>query len=529
MSTPSTARSSSGHWLPSIPALLFVSVLVFVIFVIPEPLLNSDGDLARHLRHGEWMLQHRQLITLDPFSYTKTGQPMVEFEYGSQLMYALVNRIGGLAGVTVFAALLIASAYTLMMRYMLRRGVEPSLAGAVVAAAIVCGMGHWMARPHLITMAAVPILLEILSPCSTKPRLWPFPVLFGVWANLHGGFVYGLVLIGIFLAAAVLGALFQVAETTLTSRARFYGTAFGLSLAATLATPHGLALHRHIIATFSETYVLNHTGEFASPNFHDVATKLFLWVLLGVLATAMLTRRRLSLRSVLVLLASIDFALVYQRNITLFGLTALPLVAIDWDADWRKVPLFRRLRVALETGSHGASTRAWVASAALLAMAVGGGRGNVLGHQLIANEFSNARLPVAAVTAARASHLSGRLFSDFGFGGYILYAWPEQKVFIDGGTDFYGDSLMRDYSTIRGLKPGWRELVRKWDFAVMVLRVTAPVAAELVHDGGWTYWYCDGKTVVIVREDGSRTRAPARPSVNEMSCLPLPGSDELAS
>ena len=121
------APSPARHWLPSIPATVFVGVLAFVIFGFQEPLLNSDGDLARHLRHGEWMLQHHHLITADPFSYTRGGPPFVAFEYGSQLAYALAHRVGGLAAVTVLAALLIAAAYALITRFMLRRGVEPLL------------------------------------------------------------------------------------------------------------------------------------------------------------------------------------------------------------------------------------------------------------------------------------------------------------------------------------------------------------------------------------------------------------------
>jgi hypothetical protein len=97
-SDPSPA---ARHWLPSIPATVFVGILAFVIFGFQEPLLNSDGDLARHLRHGEWMLEHHRLITADAFSYTKAGQPFVAFEYGSQLIYALIHRGGGLAGVTL--------------------------------------------------------------------------------------------------------------------------------------------------------------------------------------------------------------------------------------------------------------------------------------------------------------------------------------------------------------------------------------------------------------------------------------------
>ncbi len=55
--------------------------VIFVIWAVVVPvgfgyrLLNSDGDLARHLRLGEIMLDQRALLTRDVFSFTKEGQP----------------------------------------------------------------------------------------------------------------------------------------------------------------------------------------------------------------------------------------------------------------------------------------------------------------------------------------------------------------------------------------------------------------------------------------------------------------------
>ena len=82
--TTADPRPARRHWLPSIPATVFVAILAFVIFGFQEPLLNSDSDLPRHLRLGEWMLQHHALIRIDPFSFSKPGQPFVACEYGSQ-------------------------------------------------------------------------------------------------------------------------------------------------------------------------------------------------------------------------------------------------------------------------------------------------------------------------------------------------------------------------------------------------------------------------------------------------------------
>ena len=520
------------HILPSIPALFFVGILAFIMFVFQEPLLNSDGDLARHLRHGEYMLQHHDLIRADPFSFTRAGQPFVPFEYGSQLIFALTHRGAGLAGVTVLAALLIATAHALLARYLLRRGVEPLLAIVVVLAAAMLGIGHWLARPHLLTLVAIPVLLELLTPLG-RGRLWPFALLFVIWANVHGGFVYGLVLIGIFGVAALLEAIrtrsSSEPRTDRYQQVRFYALAFAVSAAATLATPLGLALPRHILSTLGETYVLNHTSEFASPNFHLASAKLFLWVLLAALAAAIWSRRQVSILSTLLILAGIDFALVYQRNVTLFAFTALPVLAVELDGQWRAIPLLRGLRTSFEAGSRGASTALWIILGAGAAIALAAVHGRVGGRQWIADGFSPQRMPVHAVTAARTAGLSGHLFSDFTYGGYILYAWPEQKVFIDGGVDFYGGDLMRDYSVIRGMQTGWRELMQRWDLAVMLVRPAAPVAAELVHDGGWKYWYCDAQAVVLIRTGGPADRARSAPGPNPRDCRPRGSTEETGS
>jgi hypothetical protein len=510
MTAPRSAPAR-GHWLPSIPAIVFIGILVFVVAVFQEPLLNSDGDLARHLRHGEWMLQHRRLVTADPFSYTRGGQPFVAFEYGGQLAYAVAHRAGGLAAVTIFAALLIAAAYALLTRFMLRRGVEPLFAGLITTAAIITGMGHWLARPHLFTLVAVPLLLELLSPAG-KWRTWPFAVLFAIWVNLHGGFVYGLVLIGIFLAAAAIDALRSPGGPLRSAAVRRYAGALGLGAASALANPWGVGVYRHIVAMFGDHYIIDHTAEFASPDFHDLASKFFLLLLVGVLAAAFLGRKAPTL-TVIMTVAGVYLALVHQRNTALFGLTALPFIAIYLDPAWRSLRFFGGLRHGVETGAAGASTTGWVGMAAALALALGITHGRVGSRQWVVNAFSPDRLPLRAVSAARSARLSGRVFSDFGWGGYLLYAWPDQKVFIDGGTDFYGGGLMREYSIIRGVQPGWWDLVQRWNFALMIVSTEAPIASELTRDHGWRYWYCDPTAVVLLRGDidapPPRTGAPS--------------------
>jgi hypothetical protein len=145
-----------------------------------------------------------------------------------------------------------------------------------------------------------------------------------------------------------------------------------------------------------------------------------------------------------------------------------------------------------------------------------GTRGRIGSQTLIADEFEPTIFPVSAVERARAEGLQGRLFSEFAWGGYVVYAWPEQKVFIDGGTDFFGAELFREYATIKRMIPGWRALLSKWDFSLMLLRRESNLAHELARQPDWQLWYCDSLAVLMQRRKSTTTsHASGNPDSSE--------------
>jgi hypothetical protein len=492
---------------PSIPAVVFVTLAVFVPIGLQQPLLNSDGDLARHLRHGRYMLEHGGLIRTDPFSFTRAGAPFLGFEYGSQIIYALAERVGGLAGVAILAGLLIGLTYALLARFLLRRGVDPLLAYLATILAALVGAGHWLARPHLFSFLAVVVLLDLLERTPGKAVL-RFAALFAVWANIHGGFVYGWTLIALYLAGSLGEALLGDDRPTWMARARYYATALISALGATLLTPYGLALHRHLVEFLGQRYLFDNTAEFTSPDFHEVGAKLFLGALLISMAALSLKRDRPSLPRLLVICAGTAFSLVAVRNMALFGLSALPVLALHMDEAWRRMPDPRGIRGRFEATAGKAATPVWTAPAALLMVALAVGHGRAGSLELIQDRFDASVFPVTAVEKARRERLQGHLFSEFAWGGYVDYAWPEQKVFIDGGTDFFGEELFREYAKITRMRPGWRDVLTKWDVSLLLLPRAGSLAHEVVRDGRWRAWYCDSLAVVLERTDASLPMTP---------------------
>jgi hypothetical protein len=466
--------------------------------LLQKPLLNSDGDLARHLAHGRYMLEESTLIRADPFSFTRPGAPFIAFEYGSQILYALTERFGGLPAVAVLAGLLIALTYALLARFLLTRGVDPLLACLCVAMSIALGSGHWSARPHLFSFVAVVLLLSLLEGGRRKPIL-PTALLFVIWANLHGGFVYGWVLIAIYLVGSIGELAWGEQRAFWRARVNYHFSMLATAVTVTLLNPHGLELHRHLFDFFTTPYLMDNTAEFVSPNFHESAGKVFLTLLVVCVIALSLHRPRPTLPRLLLICAGAAFALISVRNVPLFGLTALPILALHLDDLWRRLPDPGGVRGRFEITTGATTTLPWALPVVVLLVVGAWGRGRLGSLQLIRDEFDGSIFPVTAVAEARSRRLEGRLFSEFAWGGYLVYAWPEQKIFIDGGTDFFGEDIFREYVHIKQMGPGWRARLAQREISLMLLEREKPFTHELARDGGWLLLYCDSLAVVFRR------------------------------
>jgi hypothetical protein len=493
--------------------------IIFVIWAVVVPvgfgfrLLNSDGDLARHLRLGEAMLGQHGLVREDVFSFTKAGQPFLAFEYGSELLYAGAYKAAGLAGVAVLAGLVLALTYALVARFLVRRGGDPLLAYLVSMAAAVLSAAHWLARPHLFTMLFVVILLELLQDTSRRALGW-HALLFVLWANVHGGFSFGCILIALYAVGEAVEGRLSGDPAPWYGRARHHATALGVALVASLLNPNGYKLLEHVFGFFGNSAILRQTQEFMSPDFHTINGKIFLLALLGVVTALAWSRRRPTLPVLLVLLATIAFALLSQRNIELFALTALPLVALHLDAEWRALPVLRGAKAVFAREHAGRHAGVGAATVGLLMVGLALGGGSVAGTPIVPNRFDDKAFPVRAVVDARDAKLGGRMFSHFIWGGYLMHEWPEQRVFIDGGTDHYGEKLFNEYIQVWNLDPGWRDVMKRWDIDLALLPPDSRLADELVRDQRWNIWHCDSTATILLRPGGAqdgRSRPPAPP------------------
>lgn len=502
---------------PSLSELVFVLWAMVIPLVFTHRLLNGDGDMARHIRLGLIMLERGGVLREDVFSWTRAGEPFLAFEWGSEVFFGIVYSASGLAGVAVASGLVLAVSYALLCRFMLARGVEPVLAYLAVIGAVVMSSAHWVARPHLFTFLGVSLLLPLLEDARIG-RAWLAVPLFAAWCNMHGGFVYGLILVGIYAGGSLLEAWRTEERSAWLRRSRANLAVAGLGLVATLVNPNGLELHRHVRDFFGLTLLLEVTEEFQPPDFTTATGIVMLGGIAAVLAAVAWSRRRPTWPRTGVIASNLLFALRARRNLALFGIAAFPITALHVDSRWRALPDFGGVRATFARDQARATPGIWTAAALtmLVALVAAGGRAGE--PSLLNARFDPRIFPVDAVTEARRAGLTGKLFNDVTWGGYLLLTWPEQKVFMDGGTDHYGEALVSEAIGIAALEDGWEARLDGLGVDVVLLPPATRLVHALVNDRGWELWFCD-RTAAVVRRPSAP--GPSRPSPPEAGHPPF--------
>src|SRR5512134_1732284 len=107
-------------FMPRLEYILFAAAF-WGIASTGSILLNSDGDLPRHLLVGKLIRTTREIHTTDIFSYRTTGLPSIPHEWLSQVILSTFNDMLGLGGVVFLTALLVTVTWAILYYESLKR------------------------------------------------------------------------------------------------------------------------------------------------------------------------------------------------------------------------------------------------------------------------------------------------------------------------------------------------------------------------------------------------------------------------
>ncbi|MFZ0939895.1 MAG: hypothetical protein WAN63_10720 [Candidatus Sulfotelmatobacter sp.] len=528
----------SARWIvPSIGDLIFIALLGSLAFTTLSVRLLGDAGIGWHIRTGQLILATHSIPHADPFSSTMAGQSWFAWEWLYDAIVGWLDKIAGLNGVVFFGACLIAVTFSSTFRLLLRRGTSLPVALALVLLAVSASMIHFFARPHVVSWLFAVLWFWILdsSERTFVPRrdrrnfLSLLPLLMLVWVNVHGGFLLGFVLLGIYWLSAAWQWLtlkedrFDEAlqKVRAGKRARNLASIGVVSALATFVNPYGWKLHVHIFRYLSTRFLMDHIDEFQSPNFHGVAQKCFAALLLLTLAALAIKEWNASpLRAseLLVVLFAAYSGLYASRNIPVSSLLLI-LVVGPWlsNAGQKLAERFVRLRLtsrsstsslflqrmqAIESSLH---SHLWSIAAIVLVSWITFHGGKLGATPLMDAHFDSKRFPVSAVNYLESHQARGPVFAPDYWGGYLIYRlYPQIRVAIDDRHDFYGETFLKSYLKMVHVEPGWEDFLHQHEVNSIVVPKDSALANILAETATWQLIYGDDVAVIFT---------PVRPGI----------------
>lgn len=494
---------------PALDALL----ILFLINLVLQPLV--DPDFGWHLRTGLDLLQNGwQLPDTDPYSHTLPDWRWVEHAWLTDgllaLLYTGLKPAGGLAIIAFFAAV---TAGALWLAAATARAGRTQRLLAMTGAAWIA-LPFLGARTQMLSLLGVALVLWLWA-CRGHRGLGGFtslPLLFFAWANLHGGFTAGLFLVLLFLAASITVQLLlawwpdlarRLDEPVLTwpqiGRLALIAALAGL---ATLCNPYGWRLHQEIYTSLSDRFMLETLHEWQPVSPSTKAGLGYLSYLIALAAALIFSYRRVEPVRWIVLLVFLGFSLRHWRNVPLFLLLSVPLWAESLSDLAARLPgvasrKSARLKLALfiVTVCLGLIA-AWLGPEHLQQVAFCG--------LAPAEYFRSTEYPIEAVEWAMAhrGRLGARLYNDYGFGGFLLWWLPQEKIFIDGRMPAWriGDRwIFYDYLLLTAGDPPALEVLDKYHVDWALVELGTPLDWALTNQREWHELYADTKVAIYLR------------------------------
>ena len=497
-------RSPSGaaRWLtPTLTDVFFIALVLWIFASGPMgwTALLADGDTGWHIRTGEFVLDHGYVPDHDLFSYSKPGETWYAWEWLSDVIFALLHRQWGLKAITLLAGVLIIASVAILLAHMIWRGANFFIALPLALMAVGVSSIHYLARPHVFTLFLLPICLWLLDRDRRRPdrAVWILIPVAVIWTNLHGGYMALIACLGLLVVASGFECLpdwlARRRPAALPALKRYALLAAGCA-AATFVNPFGYRLHLHIANYLQSEFIHEVVQEFQSPSFRGESMRQFellLFVGLLLVGVALLRPTGQRGRDYAAMLWVIYWAhqsLSSVRHATIYVLVAAPFIATvlsDWVAVW--VARQPRKSVAAILASLGndlapkfRSVSVWVVIFLAVLPFIDSAR------MKWPTDFPREKFPLALLHQHKQLLAERRVFTTDQWGDYLIYqSYPQQRVFIDGRSDFYGAKLGRQYMRLFGGDLDWEKVLNQHRFEVVLAPRDWPLVALLKLHPDW--------------------------------------------
>jgi len=444
----------------------------------------SAVDLAYHVRAGGELLDTGRIPVADTWTFTATGAPWLNQQWGAQLVLAAVYRAASWTGLAILRAALVGVTFGLLFEAVRRRGLDLRRAAWLTLGAFVVSAVALALIPQLFGMALLALTLLLVVDRRAHPmRLWLTVPIVAVWANVHGSF---------FLAPLVLGLawLEDLADRSpLRHRALLVGV---VSAATACLTPFGPAVWAYAVGLSTNPEVTRRITEWQPTSIRDATGALFFASVAAVVVLIARRGRPVAWPTLLWLGVFVAIGLYAERGLAWWPLAAVPVVAALLPAS---------IAAALELPERSTMRRLNAIVTVLIVVAgvallpawrpvdpATGVPGGVLTDA-----------PPGVTAALREATGPGdNVFNPQPWGSWFEFAVPEARYALDSRIEFFPPDVWDQYESVVVGAAGWQDRLDGWEVAAIVLQADEAAFRDRLVAAGWNEAYRDDDGSVLV-------------------------------
>ena len=456
----------------------------------------SDPDIWWHMRNATELVRTHHLVRSDSFSSTAYGMPWINHSWLSELFYYAAHHVLGYLGVTLLWVVLF-SLLSIAVYAIARRQVENPIFAALAtyAGVAMAAVGFGPRTQHLGALCLVGIFAVLLRYRDRRNApLWMVPVLFALWINCHGGWLFGFAVALILFAAGVIrrdiGSL-RADPWSALDRKRLAAT-LAASFAALFVNPYGYKLVWYPFDMMTRQKLnLASIEEWATVDFSNAHGRIMLLVIALVCSTLLASRRRWRIDEALLTAFLLGAALLHTRTGYFAGLLLPALLAPNLEA-------------AFSRAQHHALQPKKLLNALVIA-AVLGVSAILLPSRDVCDARTAADFPAGALAYLRQHPIAGNMFNDYGWGGYIEWNAPDLKPFVDSRVDIFEyKGVLRDHlDAMRLVRTD--EVLAQYDIRYVLYKQGTPLAYYMARNAGWKTVYQDAVAIIFERNNPPAT------------------------
>lgn len=480
-------------------SLVILAGFGFFVSLVPLP----PNDIWWHLRIGEIIHRTAHIPTTNMFAWTVPKD--APFFYGAwlgeYLLYTLY-RWGGLALTQVARTVLVLLSFGLTARLARWQSRSWRIAALAMACSALMSMNNVVVRPQIWSLLPFVLFFYLLSGYGAGELDWQWllllPPLMVFWVNAHGAFVLGIVLLGVFSLGEIVRVVLGLRGALPWSGILKLAILGALTALATLINPRGFGIWRYVVGLMTDPPSQSLIVEWQSPTPAGVANIAFFVTVLLLLVSIAYSRYRPTPTEALLLVGFLWLAWNGQRYVIWFGLVSMPILAQAIAGLGVKLPFvagprrWRNTALALVLFVPVLVVQPWWVEAVPLP----GTYWAQVHKGLDIGALIDTCTPVDAVAYLRA-HPGGQLFHEMGYGSYLIWALPEQGVFVDPRVELYPYDQWLDYVRItQGIR--YNELLEAYGADRLLLDRVAQeeLLLQLSQDPAWEREYQDAYSEV---------------------------------